>query len=71
MIKQHRHLNFFKLFPLQQEPEADQKKTDAVLEDDPHQSDEEEEEKEKEKVENKPSKADLEGPEKEVEVSFD
>lgn len=49
------------------EPEADQKKTDAVLEDDLHQSDEEEEEKGKEKMENKPSKADLEGPEKEVE----
>lgn len=50
------------------EPEADPKKTDAFVEDDPHQSEAEEDLKEEEPRE-KPTKtkADLEGPEEEVE----
>ncbi|CAH0721409.1 unnamed protein product, partial [Brenthis ino] len=51
----------------EQDPEADPKKTDAVVEDDPHQSEEDGEGDEKNEEEEKPSKTDLEGPEKEKE----
>ncbi|CAH0721410.1 unnamed protein product, partial [Brenthis ino] len=53
--------------PKTQDPEADPKKTDAVVEDDPHQSEEDGEGDEKNEEEEKPSKTDLEGPEKEKE----
>lgn len=57
----------------QQDPDVDIKKTDAVVEDDPHQSEDEKETEKKEEngEKDKQSKADLEGPDNDThEVCF-